>query len=207
MKGFSEHFVGNEELPDLSSAAVLIVDMLNDFCCAGGKMPLKGGSDIVPSIVALSNAARKKGLQVIYVNDNHRSDRYDREFEKREPHCIDGTWGAEVLDELNPQEGDLSIKKRRFSGFFQTDLELILRELDVNTVIVTGVVTNICVRSTCHDAFFLGYNVIVPRDCVCATAPREQESSLWDIETHFGSVTDSQTLIGLIEELDEKSPN
>ena len=86
MKGFSEHFVGNEELPDLSSAAVLIVDMLIDFCCAGGKMPLKGGSDIVPSIVALSNAARKKGLQVIYVNDNHRSDRYDREFEKREPH-------------------------------------------------------------------------------------------------------------------------
>ena len=63
------------------------------------------------------------------------------------------------------------------------------------TVVVTGVVTNICVRSTCHDAFFRGYQVVVPRDCVRATGPREQESSLWDIETHFGAVTDSATIL------------
>ncbi len=176
--------------------------MVNDFCSEKGSMPLKVGMEVVPNILSLSEAARDKGLPVIYVNDCHRPGVYDREFDKREPHCIDGTWGAEVIDELEPEDGDLCIKKRRFSGFFQTDLDLVLRELNVDTVIVTGVVTNICVRSTCHDAFFLGYNVIVPRDCVRATAPREQESSLWDIETHFGTVTDSSELIKMIETLD-----
>ena len=70
-----------------------------------------------------------------------------------------------------------------------------MRELGIKTVIVTGVVTNICVRSTCHDAFFLGYQVIVPKDCVRATGSREQESTLWDIETHFGTVTTSDQVI------------
>ena len=62
------------------------------------------------------------------------------------------------------------------------------RELGVQTVIVTAAVTNICVRSTCHDAFFYGYQVVVPHACVRATAEREQASSLWDIQTHFGTV-------------------
>lgn len=111
------------------------------------------------------------------------------------PHCIEGTWGAQVIDELAPQPEDYQIPKRRFSGFYQTDLDLVLRELGRKTVVVTGVVTNICVRSTCHDAFFLGYQVVVPKDCVRATGPREQESTLWDIETHFGAVTDSETVL------------
>lgn len=199
MKGFSEHFVDGGEALSLDRPAVLIVDMLNDFCCEGGKMVLKEGPEAVPGIQALSQAARDLGLPVIYVNDCHRAGRYDREFDKREPHCIEGTWGARVIDELAPREGDWCIQKRRFSGFFQTDLDLVLRELGVKTVIVTGVVTNICVQSTCSDAFFLGYSVVVPRDCVRATAPREQDSTLWDIETHFGAVTDSRTVIRLLK--------
>ena len=65
----------------------------------------------------------------------------------------------------------------------------------MKTLIVTGCVTNICIRSTVHDAFFRGYEVIVPRDSVEATEQREQDSSLWDIETHFGEVTDAASVI------------
>lgn len=72
--------------------------------------------------------------------------------------------------------------------------------MGVDTVIVIGVVTNICVRSTVHDAFFHGYSVIVPEDCVAATGPREQISTLYDISTHFGWVTDSgEVMRGLLE--------
>ncbi len=195
MKGFAECFVDDGKDFSVEKPALLIVDMLNDFCKEGGCMVLKEGMETLEPIQALIAKARKLQAPVIYINDCHRAGKYDKEFDKREPHCIEGTWGAEVIEELKPEPQDYCIPKRRFSGFYQTDLDLVLRELEVKTVIVTGVVTNICVRSTCHDAFFRGYQVIVPRDCVRATGPREQESTLWDIETHFGTVTDSQTIL------------
>lgn len=194
-KGFAEHFVDDGSNFSLEKPAILIVDMLNDFCKEGGSMVLKEGAEIYEPLARLIAEGRKHGCPIIYVNDCHRPGKYDREFDKRTPHCIDGTWGAEVISELAPLEEDYCIKKRRFSGFFQTDLDLVLRELDVRTVVVTGVVTNICVRSTCHDAFFLGYNVVVPEDCVRATGPREQESTLWDIKTQYGAVTTSNQVI------------
>ena len=86
------------------------------------------------------------------------------------------------------------------SGFYQTDLDLVLRENAVRTCVVCGVVTNICVRSTVHDAFFRGYRVVVPVDCVRATSPREQESSLWDIKTHFGTIGTSGEIIALMQD-------
>ena len=194
MKGFAECFVTDGQEFELNKPAILIVDMLNDFCKEGGLMVLPTGAEIYDTIYKLTDTFRKNGYPVIYINDWHRADTYDKEFEKRAPHCIDGTWGAEVIDELKPQKGDYSIQKRRFSGFYETDLNLLLSDLKVDTVVVTGVVTNICVASTCSDAFFRGYNVIVPEDCVRATAQREQDSTLWDIATHFGTVTNSETI-------------
>ncbi|MCI8329699.1 MAG: cysteine hydrolase [Oscillibacter sp.] len=194
-KGFAEHFVEDGSQLVIQNPAILVVDMVNDFCEEGGSMILEGSKEVYGTIAGLIAEGRKCKCPIIYLNDCHRPGKYDQEFDKRLPHCIDGTWGAEVVAPLAPREEDYCIKKRRFSGFFQTDLDLVLRELGVKTVIVTGVVTNICVRSTCHDAFFLGYHVVVPEDCVRATGPREQESTLWDIRTHFGSVTTSGSII------------
>jgi ureidoacrylate peracid hydrolase len=172
--------------------AVLVVDMLNDFCSEGGAMVLPGAERLYGPQNAVIAAARAPGAAVAFVNDCHRPEmRRDREFLKREPHCIEGTWGAEVVDGLDQQDSDLRIIKRRFSGFFNTDLDLTLKDMEIDTVIVMGVVTNICVRSTVHDAFFHGYRVVVPQDCVAATGPREQDSSLYDIATHFGWVSDA----------------
>jgi ureidoacrylate peracid hydrolase len=93
------------------------------------------------------------------------------------------------VDALRPPPDDYVVRKRRYSGFFETDLDLRLREWGVLQLIVTGVVTNICVRSTVHDAFFRGYDCLIPVECVAATSKREQLSSLYDIDTHFGEVT------------------
>jgi len=179
-----------------ASTAVLVVDMLNDFCCEGGAMVLPGYETLLPPQNALISAIRDTGGVVAFIMDSHRPEaRREREFLKRTPHCIEGTWGAQVIDELDQQAGDLRVIKRRYSGFFNTDLDLSLKDMQVDTVIVVGVVTNICVRSTVHDAFFHGYRVIVPEDAVAATGPREQDSSLYDIGTHYGLVSTSQAVV------------
>jgi len=181
------------------STAVLVVDMLNDFFKPGGRMVLEGGHVLFEPIRKLLRRARRFKVPIIYLNDSHRPGlKEDREFKKRAQHCIEGTWGAQVVSELRPQNGDLIISKRRFSGFFETDLDLTLKDLRIDTLIIIGVVTNICVRSTVHDAFFRGYKVIVPKDCVMATGEREQASSLYDIETHFGDVTTSDRIIAIM---------
>ena len=181
------------------STAILMVDMLNDFLKPGGKMVLDTGKVIIEPSSRLIERARNNRIPIVYVNDSHRPGlRQDREFKKRAEHCIEGTWGAEVIRELKPQEGDFVVKKRRFSGFYETDLDLTLKDLEIDTVVIIGVVTNICVRSTIHDAFFRGYKVIIPRDCVMATGEREQESSLYDIETHFGEVTTLERVMELM---------
>jgi len=174
------------------STGIVVIDMLNEFCKPGGAMVLPGYERLVAPQKTVIDAGRAAGSPVLFVADTHRKNvRQDREFLKRTSHCLEGSWGAQVIDELEPRPDDLYIVKRRYSAFFNTDLDLTLRDLRVDTLVIIGVVTNICVRSTVHDGFFLGYQVVVPEDCVAATGPREQESSLYDIGTHFGIVADS----------------
>lgn len=200
MDTFSSHrLAANNVTVDPARTAVLVVDMLNDFCVEGGLMVLPGGERLYPPQRSVLDAARDTGAAVVYVNDKHRHGmKVEREFTKRAPHCWEDTWGSQVVDALAPVEGDHEVVKRRFSGFFQTDLDLTLKDLQVDTVVVMGVVTNICVRSTVHDAFFLGYRVVVPQDCVAATGPREQESSLYDIGTHFGVVSHAAAVVAAL---------
>ena len=183
------------------STAIVVVDMVNEFCKPGGAMVLPGYEALVAPQKRVLSAARQGGCPVLWVADTHRRNvRQDREFLKRTPHCIEGTWGTEIIEDLGARPDDLYVVKRRYSAFFNTDLDLTLRDLEVRTVVVFGVVTNICVRATVHDAFFLGYQVVVPEDCVAATGPREQASSLYDIATHFGIVTDSGHLAAALLE-------
>ena len=183
---FSERRIPRSMGFDPGRTAVLVVDMLNDFLEPTGAMPLPEGHRLYEPIRRLLATARAHGSAVIWVCDTHPPG--DREFDKRSVHCLTGTWGAEIVEALRPPDHEYRVAKRRYSGFYETDLDLRLRELGVAHVILTGVVTNICVRSTAHDAFFRGYDVIVVEDCVAATSEREQESSLYDIDTHFGAV-------------------
>lgn len=184
---------------DPTSTGIVVVDMLNEFCKPGGAMVLPGYERLVPPQKKVIEAGRQAGGPILFVIDTHRPNvRQDREFLKRTPHCLEGTWGARVIEDLDPRPDDVYIVKRRYSAFFNTDLDLTLRDLQVSTLVIFGVVTNICVRSTVHDAFYLGYQVVVPEDCVAATGPREQESSLYDIATHFGIVADSEQVVAAL---------
>ena len=193
---FSERRTGRRLRFDPSRAAILVVDMLNEFLEPGGEMVLLEGRRVIEPINRLLAASRKMGMRVVWLCDEHPIPE-DKEFEKRVPHCIGGTWNAGIVNAMNVAPEELRIAKRRYSGFFGTDLDLRLREWGVQQVVVTGVVTNICVRSTVHDAYFLGYDVFVPEDCVSATSDREQASTLYDIDTHFGDVVTSEELMAV----------
>ena len=181
---------------DPSSTAVLVVDMLKDFFSDGGAMVLDGGDVLYEPHRELLGAARDKGMPVFWLNQDLPPD--DSLFQTRAVHCLSGTWGAEIVEEIPVDASDIIISKRRYSGFFQTTLDLNLRERGIDTVIVTGVVTNICVRSTVHDAFFLSYKVLVPEDLVMATSDQAQEVTLYDIETHYGDVTNLKQVMTLL---------
>ncbi len=177
--------------------AILVVDMLNDFFKEGGEMVLEGGDVLYEPIERLTRTARQLKMPVFWLNQSLSPD--DTLFKKRVVHCLKGSWGAGIVDDLTVADSDIIVPKRRYSGFFQTDLDLHLRERAIQQVVVTGVVTNICVRSTVNDAFFLGYDVFVPEDCVMATSDQLQSSHLYDIDTHYGTVLGLNELLAMME--------
>ncbi|MCX5478907.1 cysteine hydrolase [Kaistia geumhonensis] len=196
---FSAHNNPEQVKLDPARAAVIVVDMINEFCKPGGRMVLPGYETLVGPQLSVIEAARKTGVPVIWVHDSHRRNmRRDREYLKRTPHGVEGTWATEIIEDLGARDDEIHVIKHRYSSFFQTDLDLVLKDMLIEQVIVFGVVTNICVRSTVHDAFFNGYEVVVPRDCCAATGPREQESTLYDIATHFGVVSDAASVVAAL---------
>jgi Amidases related to nicotinamidase len=163
------------------ATAIVVVDALNDFF--KGR---KDGGSLLREIDTMVSATRDAGAYVVWICDRHLPD--DPEFVRSGVHCVEGTWGAEIVPELTVEPIDSIVPKRRYSGFFGTTLDLRLRELGVAHLVVVGVATNVCVRSTVHDGFFLGYDITVPPECVAGTSMREQDSSLCDIDLRFGRV-------------------
>lgn len=194
---FSERRTGQTTQFKPEQCAILVVDMLNDFFKEGGEMVLEGGDVLYDPVESLTKAGRQLKMPILWLNQSLSPD--DTLFKKRVVHCLKGSWGAEIVEDLTVADDDIIVPKRRYSGFFQTDLDLHLRERNVRQVIVTGVVTNICVRSTVNDAFFLGYDVFVPEECVMATSDQLQQSHLYDIDTHYGTVLGLKELLSQME--------
>lgn len=196
---FSAHRIEQPVQLDPARTAVLVVDMINEFCKPGGRMVLPGYEALVGPQSEIIAAARATGVPVIWIHDAHRPGmRHEREWAKRTPHGLENTWATEIIEDLGARDDEIHVTKRRYSAFFQTDLDLTLKDMQVTQLVVFGVVTNICVRSTVHDAFFNGYEVVVPADACAATGPREQESSLYDIATHFGVVASSSAVVAAL---------
>ena len=165
----------------MGKEALLITDMLNDFIRPDGALSIgPSGPAIVPNIKRELDKARAEGCPVIYVCDHHRPD--DAEFQIWPPHCLAGTKGAEVISELAPKPDEYIVYKRRYSAFNGTDLNLLLGELGVDTITLTGCCTNICVLYTSADARMLNYEVKVPRDCVATFDAESQAFALKELE-------------------------
>lgn len=169
--------------------ALLVIDMLVDFVHSEGS--LYGGQavrDIIPYIKGEIDAARRAGSQVIYICDQHKSG--DAEFLMFAPHCIKGSHGGEIVNELKPESNDIVIEKRRFSAFMGTDLDLTLRELGINEITLVGVCTNICVLYTAAEARMLGYKVRVLRDGVASFDEEAHEWALRELERTLGCLVE-----------------
>lgn len=160
--------------------ALLVIDMLKDFVYEDGALVVTGSMDLVGPINEKIREFRDKGEPVIFVCDAH--DPSDKEFKVWPPHAIEGTRGSEVIDELDKRPEDTLIKKTRYSAFFNTDLEEVLKEKGVDELVLTGVLTDICVMHTAVDADMRDYKVVVPRNCVGSVTHEAHEWALKHME-------------------------
>jgi len=212
---------------DPSRAAVLVIDMQNDFGARGGMFD-RAGIDIsgigaaAKATLRVLEASRDAELPVVYVKMEHPADLANTGPEDG-PHWIkhrplhageevvapDGsqsrilvkdTWNTKILDELEPRPGEIVVAKHRYSGFFETELDDVLRGLRTKYLIVTGCTTSICVESTVRDAMYRDYLCVVLEDCTAEPIGSDftrtnHEASLLNIEMLFGWVSNSTTLI------------
>jgi ureidoacrylate peracid hydrolase len=172
-----EHLFTLEQRLEPKHAAVVVVDMQNDFCHEDGGLAKNGGNvartqAIVPALNALIADARKAEVPVIFVRAAHNKwtdseARRAKQFGRQHAICAEGTWGCEWYG-VAPEPGDAVVTKHRFSAFINTDLELILRAQGIQTLVMTGTATNVCVESTARDGFMLDHFIVFVDDC-CGT--------------------------------------
>ncbi|TJW12349.1 cysteine hydrolase family protein [Parvibacter caecicola] len=179
---------------DLAKTAVLVVDVLGG---EGGVVP--GLEAMAENAAAIAKAARKAGVPVVFSCDAHVPG-LDKELELWGEHGIAGTDAAQPLALLEAGAGDYIVPKRRYDGFFQTDLDLTLRELGADTLIVCGADTNICVLQTLAGAYFRTYKTVVAADACGTFLIGTQEAGLEYFSRCYDSrVVSTATVLGYLE--------
>lgn len=171
----------------MSKKALLVIDMLNDFIREEGRLYIGDkGKEIILPIQKRVECFRQSGESIFYICDSHCND--DQEFKLFPPHCVKGTWGAEVIAEVKPEHKDIIIYKRRYSGFFQTDLALTLREKRISKLELVGVCTNICILYTAASARMLDYQVTVWKDAVASFDQEAHNFALQQMKEILGAL-------------------
>jgi nicotinamidase-related amidase len=162
--------------PDKHELALLLVDVINDFDFPEADQLLKYARPMARTLLRLKRRAQDAGVPVIYVNDNF--GRWKSDFRRTVDHCAQHGRGRDVVKLLRPEESDYFVLKPKHSGFFSTTLETLLRYLETQTLILTGIAGNFCVLFTANDAYMRDFNLFVPRDCTVSNTKRENESAL-----------------------------
>lgn len=185
----------------MGKAALIIVDMVKDFTEEKGLVYYPQNKKVLVTIEKVNKACRRHKVQVIFMRHSYRKDKYDKNLINMRPNCISGSGGDEIDDSLTVNEKtDYIIKKRRYSAFFGTDLDLVLRENDIEHVIIVGTKTNCCIRATVTDAYYLNYDAIVLEDCVATNDEVVQQVHLDDIRKYLGKVMSSDEFIEKLEQ-------
>src|SRR3984957_6986693 len=206
---------------DANKTALLIVDMQNDFCSRGGWLDSRG-IDVSPNrkpiepIDRLVESFRQQSLPVIWVNWGVRKDllnihpslRHAHSPRGDEPGLAEsvpgtrsevisrGSWGAEVVDEIHPGNNDIQIVKHRFSAFWDTETDSVLRNLGIKTLLIGGVNMDQCVMTTLEDASFLGYDTILIEDATATTSPDYcVQATLYNVKLLYGFVAKSANIL------------
>ena len=164
-------------VPHQSPVALLLIDVINDLEFDSGARLLENALPMAEKLAALKRRARDAGIPAIYVNDNF--GKWQSDFKKLLTHCLaDSAKGCKIADLLRPDDDDYFVLKPKHSGFYSTTLDLLLEYLKVETLILTGVTTDICILFTASDAYMRDFNLVIPRDCVASVNPEENEHAL-----------------------------
>lgn len=205
---------------DLARSAFVVVDMQNDFCAKGGYLDYRGvdytlDRKPIEPIKRTVAALRPLGVPIVWLNWGVRPDLLNTSPSLLHAHTpdgrgaglgepvpggapilVEGSWGAALVDELVPEPGDIRVTKYRFSGFWDTPLDSILKNLGVTTLFFAGVNADQCVMTTLQDAMFLGYDCILVEDCVGTTSPDYcMQATLYNVKLLFGFVTRSSAVL------------
>jgi len=206
---------------DPSRTALVVVDMQNAFGSKGGMFD-KAGIDIsgiqeaVRPTAAAVEAARQAGIKVVWIKMGFQADLSDLGAEDVPNGFLflhlgvkDGVlardeWGTDIVEELTPEDGEPVIYKTRFSAFYRTDFDELLRSYDARHLVITGCTTSICVESTIRDAFFRDYHCILLEDCAAEPMGRNlsrsnHEATILLVERIFGSVSNSNDFINAVQ--------
>jgi ureidoacrylate peracid hydrolase len=217
---------------DSANTAVIVVDMQNDFGAKGGMfdrtgIDISGIQKAVAPTARVLASARRAGIKIVYLKMGYRPDLSDlgapdapnrvRHLELfgvgqtiKSPDGKDGrvlirdTWGTDIVEGLKPQSDDIVMYKHRFSGFYQTDLDNILREMNAKYLVVTGCTTSVCVESTVRDAMFRDYSCLLLADCMAEPVGHESprsnhDASLLLIQRMFGWSSRSDQFIQALD--------
>ena len=180
-----------EERIDPGTTALIVVDMENDFVALGAPFETPAGRAMLPRLKRALACCRECGIPVIYTTHAHRPGGCDLGRLADNPTIgrgevlVDGTAGVAIFPEVAPRHGEVVITKRRFSAFYGTDLEIVLRGLGVTTVVVAGVTTENCVHATARDAWFRDFRVVVLADATaCGDKPDRGYGAMSAAEVH-----------------------
>ena len=184
--------------------ALLVIDMEQGFLHPNSPLYIAQAANTVPICSTVIAKARQRGIPVFFVNRIYRKNGSDVEFCRYENwlhggRCLapnsTGDCSVEVPEAFVPQAGDYTIIKPRFSAFFQTELDLILRRLQVDTVVLTGTTTPNCIRATCYDGLSLDYNVVVIEDCCSSRTEAVQRANMEDMAYIGANVITSEQFL------------
>ena len=175
---------------DWKKTALVVIDMENAFLDPASPLCIKNALATVPACGKVIEKARERKIPVFFVNRVYRKNGSDVEFTRYQswydgnrylaPDST-GPLSIQVPEEFQPKDGDYCIVKPRFSAFFQTELDLILRRLGVRTVILTGTTTPNCIRTTCYDGLSLDYNILIIEDCCSSNTEEIQRVNMEDM--------------------------
>jgi nicotinamidase-related amidase len=187
--------------PDKSEAALLLIDVINDFDFEEGDQLLQLALPVGKNIAELKKRAKAAGIPSIYVNDNF--GRWQSDFKKIVAHCSrEEAKGKSFVKLLLPDDDDYFVLKPKHSGFYSTTLELLLTHLGAKNLILTGIAGNHCVLFTANDAYMRDFKIFTPADCVVSNTEQDNQHALKQMETVLkadvtpGSELDLESLSG-----------
>jgi nicotinamidase-related amidase len=183
---------------NVAASALLVVDMQQFFLDPASPTFTCGGVAILPTVKQLVGALRRAGRPVIFTRHVHHPADLDSGIMGWwwEGKCLEGSPESEIHPDLAPMPGEKVVFKHRYSAFYNTDLETVLRCLKVEDVVVSGVMTNLCCESTARDAYYRDYRVFIPADGTGSINEEMHVASLLNLAFGFACVTTTDAIIG-----------